>query len=53
MLAREILEVLRLSAIYKVHHNLLCSGPLVTRETGGYYTVIGVVSWGSGCANVN
>jgi len=28
-------------------------GPLVTKETRGYYTVIGVVSWGSGCANAN
>jgi len=26
-------------------------GPLVTRESGGYYTVIGVVSWGFGCAD--
>merc|ERR1711874_241894 len=25
-------------------------GPLVTKESGGYYTVIGVVSWGYGCA---
>jgi len=25
-------------------------GPLVTQETGGYYTIIGVVSWGFGCA---
>jgi len=26
-------------------------GPLVTQEAGGYYTVIGVVSWGFGCAD--
>jgi len=26
-------------------------GPLVTQESGGYYTVIGVVSWGFGCAD--
>jgi len=26
-------------------------GPLVTKESGGYYTVIGVVSWGFGCAD--
>ena len=25
-------------------------GPLVTREGDGAYSVIGVVSWGSGCA---
>jgi hypothetical protein len=28
------------------------SGPFTTKEAGGYYTVIGVVSWGFGCADV-
>ena len=27
-------------------------GPLVTKESSGAYTVIGVVSWGVGCAQV-
>ena len=28
-------------------------GPLVTREGGSYYSLIGVVSWGFGCAQSN
>jgi len=28
-------------------------GPLITAEDSGYYTLIGVVSWGSGCALAN
>ena len=27
-------------------------GPLVTKESNGAYTVVGVVSWGVGCAQV-
>ena len=26
-------------------------GPLVTKESSGAYSVIGVVSWGAGCAD--
>ena len=29
----------------------LLLGPLVTAEPGGYYSQIGVVSWGYGCAD--
>ena len=28
-------------------------GPLVTQESAGFYTLIGVVSWGFGCADVS
>ena len=28
-------------------------GPLSTKESGGYYSLIGVVSWGQGCAQVS
>ena len=26
---------------------------MITRETGGYFSLIGVVSWGMGCADPN
>ena len=30
----------------------IITGPLVTKESTGFYTLIGVVSWGFGCADV-
>ena len=27
------------------------TGPLITMEAGGYYSLIGVGSWGKGCAD--
>ena len=55
MLVRVTLEVINLPRMPSVI--LTCCtcmlGPLVTQETGGYYTIIGVVSWGFGCAGVS
>ena len=27
------------------------AGPMITREAGGHFSLIGVVSWGMGCAD--
>ena len=35
---------------YLYHDTFLFAGPLITDE-GGYYSQIGVVSWGRGCAH--
>ena len=49
MPARETQEVTINCLSYLL--DLLLLGPLVTAEPGGYYSQIGVVSWGFGCAD--
>ena len=34
-----------------ISHIFVSSGPLITKELGEFYSIIGVVSWGFGCAS--
>ena len=50
MPVKETREV-KLVLFSKICFTFILPGPLVTMEPGDYYSQIGVVSWGIGCAN--
>ena len=55
LLARMLVRVIVEVGTDGDHNRLslhIFTGPLVTKESTGFYTLIGVVSWGFGCADV-